>query len=207
MKYIKWKIMSTTCFVCLLPILLGLSLWEKLPDMVAIHFDLNGKPDNFASKGFVVFAIPVLMAFLQIFCCVISDINAKKHGESNKFERVSKWIIPVTCVVLYIATLGYGLDWNIDIRRIAVLLVGGIFLVLGNYLPKLDYIKNYNIDREKAKKINRFWGFGTVGMGILAIVTIFLPPTASAVWLILLIPYAVTGIWYGIRHGKKKAEE
>ena len=40
MKFFKWKIFIITSIVCLLPILLGISLWSKLPDTMAIHFDI-----------------------------------------------------------------------------------------------------------------------------------------------------------------------
>ena len=39
-KYIKWKSMAVTCIICLLPILLGVSRWNELPDSIAIHFDI-----------------------------------------------------------------------------------------------------------------------------------------------------------------------
>ncbi len=203
MKFMKWKTLIITSIICLLPILLGLALWNKLPETMAIHFDINNNPDNFASKGFVVFGMPVLMALLQMFCCFINDINAYKHGERKKFEMATKWIIPVMTVILQVVTLGYGLGWNLDIRRIAVLIVGIIFLVIGNYLPKFDYIKNYDINKEKARKINRFIGYMTVIMGVLFLISIFLPPIASIISLILLIPYSVTGVIYGIRTCKK----
>ncbi len=199
MKFIKWKMLIITCIVCLSPILLGVALWDTLPDTMAIHFDMYNKPDNFASKGFVVFALPVLMALLQIVSCVGNDINTKKTGEYQKFEKVTKWIIPVITVVLYILTLGYGMGWNVDIRKFAVLIVGGVFIVTGNYLPKLGYIKNYNIDTEKAKTINRFLGFETVIMGLLSIITIFLPPITTVIWLFLLIVYTIIGVIYAIK--------
>ena len=202
MKFIKWKTLIITCIVCLLPILLGVVLWEKLPDTMAIHFDIENNPDNFANKGFVVFGLPALMALLQIFCCFINDINSHKHGERKKFERVTKWIIPVMSVILQIVTLGYGLGWNLDIRRIVILIVGIMFILLGNYLPKFDYIKNYDLDTEKARKINRFIGFETVIMGIIYLVTIFLPPIFSIIALFLLIPYAVISVAYGIKVGR-----
>ena len=164
MKFIKWRILIITCLVCLMPILLGVALWNKLPDTMAIHFDINDNPDNFASKGFVVFGLPVLMMLLQMFCCFINDINAHKHGERRKFEIVTKWIIPIMTVILQIVIFGYGLGWDIEIRKVTALLVGGIMIVIGNYLPKFDYIKNYNVDTEKARKINRFIGFETVVM-------------------------------------------
>ena len=203
MKFMKWKILTVTCMICLLPILLGLALWQELPDTMAIHFNMYNQPDNFASKGFVVFGLPVLMAALQIFCCFVNDINAHRHGERKKFEMATKWIIPVMAIVLQTLTLGYGLGWEIDIRRITMLIVGVIFLVIGNYLPKFDYIKNYNLDTEKARKINRFIGKMTVALGALAIITIFLTPTFSVAWIFLLIPYAAISVVYGIKVGRK----
>ena len=198
MRIFKWKIFITTSIVCLLPILLGISLWESLPETMAIHFNVYGEADNFASKGFVVFGLPILMVALQAFSCFVNDINAYKHGERKKFETVTKWIIPCMTVILQIITLGYGLGWNIDIRRAVAFIVGVILIVTGNYLPKLDYIKNGDVNTEKARKINRFIGYESVFMGILFMISIFLPPYGSIICLWLLIPYAIIGIVYGI---------
>ena len=106
-------------------------------------------------------------------------------------------------VVLQIITLGYGLGWNLDIRKVVSFVVGVIFLLIGNYLPKFDYIKNYDVNTEKARKINRFIGYETVVMGLLFFVSIFLPPISSMICLLLLIPYAMIGVVYGIITGRK----
>lgn len=204
MKFIKWKILFITSLVCLLPILLGVVLWELLPDTIAIHFDIYNNPDNFAPKGFVVFALPVLMVLLQCFCCFVNDINAKKHGNRKKFELATKWIIPIMTVVLQSITFGIALGWDLDVRKTVMCIVGTVFLVIGNYLPKFDYIKNYNLDTEKARKINRFIGFETVVMGILGLITIFLPPTFSVLWLVLLIPYTIISTIYAVKVCKKR---
>jgi len=197
-KFFKWKTFLITSIVCLLPIPLGLALWNKLPDTMAIHFNIYGNPDNFASKGFVVFGLPMLMVVLQAICCVINDINSYKYGDRKKFTTATKWIIPPLTVVLQIITLGYGLGWNLDIRRLVSFIVGVIFLVIGNYLPKFDYIKNYDVNTEKARKINRFIGYESVVMGLLFFVSIFLPPVSSIICLVLLIPYAIISVVYGI---------
>ncbi len=199
MKFMKWKILMVTCLVCLLPILLGVALWNQLPDEIAIHFDVYNNPDNFASKPFAVFGLPILMALFQCFCCFINDINAAKHGERKKFEMATKWIIPIMSVLLQIVTLGYALGWNIDIRKVAALIVGGVLLLVGNYLPKFDRVKHFDVDAQKARKINRFIGFETVVMGFLFCISIFLPPIATIICLFLLIPYALISIWYGIK--------
>ena len=204
MKFMIWKSLIITGIVCLLPILLGVALWDTLPDEIAIHFNIYNEPDNYASKAVAVFLLPVMMFFLQIICCIINDINAKRHGERKKFEQATKWIIPAMSVVLQTITFGYSLGWGIDIRKTVAIIVGIIFLVIGNYLPKFDYIKNYDIDTEKARKINRFLGIEAVVMGVLILVTVFLPPITTVIWLLLLIPYAASGIIYGIRIGRKK---
>ncbi|MBQ7108857.1 MAG: DUF1648 domain-containing protein [Clostridia bacterium] len=203
MKFFKWKAFIITSIVCLLPIPLGLALWNKLPDTMAIHFNIYGNPDNFASKGFVVFGLPMLMVVLQAFCCFINDINSYKYGDRKKFTTATKWIIPPLTVVLQIITLGYSLGWNLDIRRLVSFIVGVIFLVIGNYLPKFDYIKNYDVNTEKARKINRFIGYESVVMGLLFFVSIFLPPVSSIICLVLLIPYAIISVVYGIITGRK----
>ncbi len=203
MKFIKWKSLVITSAVCLLPILFGVMLWNYLPESIAIHFDINNNPDNFASKGFAVFGLPFMMMLLQWVCCVINDVNAHKHGERKKFEKATKWIIPVMSVVLQAATLGYALGFKIDVRRFAAVIVGVIFIVIGNYLPKFDYVKNYNLDTEKARKINRFIGFETVVMGLLFLLSTFFPPIATLCCIVLLIPYAIISIVYGVKVCKK----
>ncbi|MBQ3226007.1 MAG: DUF1648 domain-containing protein [Clostridia bacterium] len=203
MKFMKWKIWGLTSFICLLPILLGLAVWDKLPDVMAIHFDMYNNPDNFAPKWFVVFGLPVLMVLPQTICCVINDVNTKKFGERKKFTRVTKWIIPVLSMVLQVATLAYGLSVPVDIRCVVMLLVGVMFIVLGNYMPKFDRVKNFNMDAEKARKVNRLIGRMMVGMGILAILTVFLEPMVSVLWLFLLIPLIIISVIYGVKVAKE----
>ncbi|MBR2846637.1 MAG: DUF1648 domain-containing protein [Clostridia bacterium] len=204
MKFMKWKILIITCIVTLLPIIAGVALWNQLPAEIATHFDLNGNPDSFSSKGFAVFGIPLLMMLLQIICCIINDVKAHQHGPRVKFERVTKWIIPCMSIVLQGAIFAFALGKNVDTRAVALLLVGVIMIAIGNYLPKFDYIKNYNLDTEKARKINRFIGIETVIMGVLSIICIFLPPIFSLYWLFLLIAYAIIAVVYGIIVGTKK---
>lgn len=203
MRFFKWKMFIITSFVCLSPILLGMALWNKLPDIMAIHFNVYGAADNFASKGFVVYALPLLMVAVQGFCCFVSDINAYKHSVGKKLDCVTKWIIPCITVALQIITLGYGLGWNMDMRKVIVFIVAVIFLVIGNYIPKLNYVKNFDIGTEKARKINRFIGYETVIMGLVFLVSIFLPPISTVVSLFMLIPYTVVGIVYSVVIVKK----
>ena len=87
-------------------------------------------------------------------------------------------------------------------RKAVSLIVGCMLLVIGNYMPKVNYVKNVDVKTEKARKINRFLGYETVIMGLLFFVSIFLPPVSSVICLCLLIPYVIIGIIYGVIKGK-----
>ena len=145
-----------------------------------------------------------LMVVLQIVCCLINDFNAYRYGERQKFERVTKWIIPVMAFALQGITVGFSLGWSIDIGKSVAVMLGVLFLVLGNYMPKLDYVKNRDVDTEKARKINRFIGNLTVIMGFMMLIASLLTSSATTiVCLSLLIAYAVICIIYGIVTGRK----
>ena len=49
------KILVITVIICLLPIVLGLALYNKLPEKMPIHFTINDVPDNYAHKNFALF--------------------------------------------------------------------------------------------------------------------------------------------------------
>ena len=104
MKNIKWKTLIFTCVACLLPVLPGVALWDKLPDEIAIHFDIHNTPDGFASKGFAVFCLPLIMALLQLVVCVADDLNIWR-----KKENAPKWIIPLMAIVVQTMILCYAL--------------------------------------------------------------------------------------------------
>ena len=201
MKKIKWKSMIITCLVTLVPILAGVFLWDRLPSEMAIHFNINNEPDNFSSKGFAVFGLPLMMMGLQVICCLINDFNAAAHGERKKFERVTKWIIPVMSILIQGLIFAYALGVNVDARKAASVIVGTVLLVIGNYMPKFENFKD-DADTEKARKIHRFIGFLTVVMGILFIISALLPPVFSIACLLLLIPYAIVCAVFGIKVGR-----
>ena len=188
---IKWKWLIFTALACLLPILLGVALWDRLPDAMAIHFDIDNTPDNFASKGFVVFGLPIIMMMAQVILCITNDANMKKYGDSKIVGPVTKCIIPVVTMALYVVTLLVGLGYNVDIRRVCAVVIGGVMLVTGACLPKLDYVKNYDVDKETARRINKLTGILMSVVGVLFFVSLLFPPEGMMVCIGLL---AASGI-------------
>lgn len=212
MKKINFSMLTITCVMCLVPIIFGLIFYDSLPDKVAIHFDINNNPDNFVSKEFFVFGVPVIMMLFQIFCCVITDLK-DEHPEANKKAvNVMKWIIPVITVLLYVVTLMYAMTIGIDIRVVVMLILGVMFVVMGNYIPKVVGTNNINFhfkmfeikDEKLNNKIKRITGYILIIDGLLFILSSLFDVWISVALLVILFIQAIILTIYTAVKSKEK---
>jgi len=173
------KTLILTTVLCLLPILLGLALYDQLPDMVPIHFDMKGTPDNYAPKAVAVFCLPLLMAALNAICHIGMRKDKRTMEASPKILlQLTFWIPAVLSLILMPITLFMGMGVELPIVLIVSLLVGLVFVVIGNYLPKCKPNRYMGIklpwtfaSEENWRKTHRFGGFVWVVAGILVILS------------------------------------
>lgn len=177
MKKINWNFIITTCIICLMPICMGLYFYNELPDTMAIHFNIENQADNFASKNFTIFVLPIFMSLLQAFACIVNDIRVTSD---NKFIKVMKWFIPVLTIVIYTLTILFSLGKVVDIGKIISIVLGIMFIIMGNYLPKMTYEDakgNMHLlptNEENFRKMIRLLGYTFVVGGIALIAAIFI---------------------------------
>lgn len=181
MKKINMKILIITSVVCLLPILLGLGCYKELPENIAIHFDINNNPNNYFPKPVFIFVMPLIMLVLQLICCISTDLADKNTEANKKVTTIFKWIIPTLSIVMYVITIMYALGNSIDIRKVVMCILGVLFIVMGNYLPKtvgnakFPGIKNEDLK----KKLLRISAYFLILDGFLAIFSILFKPLIS----------------------------
>ena len=130
------KLMLTTSLVTLLPLLVGLCLWNQLPDQLPFHWNAAGEVDGWAGKPMAVIGAPLLMLALHWLCVLITAADPKNKNHSGKMQRLILWIIPLLSVVIF--GMIFSTAWNKDLHvaSIAPILIGVLFVILGNYLPK-----------------------------------------------------------------------
>lgn len=133
--------------VILLPMGLGLFLWNQLPDQVPIHFGLNGQADNYAGKAFVVFGLPLLMAALQVLLLVVTMADPKGKNIAAKPFGLLLWICPL--VSLFCGTMTYAKaladedNWAYTHRLAGkVWTIGGLVILALTFLrlPALQFV-------------------------------------------------------------------
>ena len=174
------KEMILSVVLCLLPIVLGLILWGKLPEQVPTHFGLNNEPDGYSSKAFAVFGLPLFMAALDALCLfgLSSDPKADKH--SKVLDRMMLYFIPCLSILVSSLCLLIAIGKNINLALIIQLLIGVTFVVIGNYLPKCR--QNYTMgiklpwtlnDEDNWNYTHRLGGFVWVIAGFVELVNAF----------------------------------
>ena len=210
MKYSKKEIFLSTA-LCLLPILMGLYLWNDLPDMVPTHFNVNNEPDGWSSKAFAVFGLPGIMAGLNFLCLFGVSADPKYHRQAAVLQKLFLWFVPALSCVLMPITLLMALGHEIDLGGIISVFMGVVFVVVGNYLPKCR--QNYTMgiklpwtlsDENNWNYTHRLGGFCWVVGGFLVTLAGLLRMELllfPIVLFMVLVPCTASYLYYR-RHGK-----
>ena len=183
------KTLIITSILTLLPILAGLYLWNTLPEQVPSHWDVNGEIDGWSSKPFFVFGLPSIMLAAQWLCVLVTAADPKKANHSGKVLHLVLWIIPLLSIILsamtYIVVLGHA----VRVEVVMPLVIGLVFTIIGNYLPKckqsytvgikipwtLHSEENWNRTHRFAGRLWLVCGFGIMLTAFVGGFWVFLP--------------------------------
>ena len=169
-----------TTLVLLIPMLVGLLLWNQLPDPMPSHWDINGEVDGWSSKGFAVFFFPALLLAIHWLCVFASCADPKSKNYTPKMITLVLWICPVLSLVVNSMVYAAGLGYEISIEIVMPLLVGLMLVIVGNLLPKCRQSYTMGIklpwtlhNEENWNKTHRFGGKLWVIGGVIILATAF----------------------------------
>lgn len=196
------KLTVITTLITLLPIALGIALYDRLPDVVATHWNIHNRPDGWSSRAMAVFGIPCIMAALNLVCGGATD-RLQSEGVPKRVLALCRWIIPVLSLILVPVMLYSALGVSFDMGRIVCSVLGAMFIIIGNYLPKCrrNGVVGIKIpwtlsSDENWDKTHRFAGFVWIVCGAAAIVGGWTKPVVAIVALVamILLPVVYSGI-------------
>ena len=169
-----------TSAITLLPIVAGLILWNNLPEQIAVHFDINGNADGFASKGIAVFGFPILMLAVHAICIFSAESEFRKKSSQKKNLSVVMWTVPLISLLANAAIYSQAISKSFDVALLVFVLLGFLFIFAGNYMPKLTVngVAGYRIRYTRENKENwysthRFAGKLWVIVGIVTVILAF----------------------------------
>lgn len=170
----------------LLPVAVGIIFWDKLPDTMAMHWNVAGEADGSGGKAFIVFGMPLIILALQWLCIFATEKDKKNQNQSPKMQKIVLWLCPVLLWVASGAIYCAALGKQFNMLTIAYLLLGVMFCVLGNYLPKCKQNHTIGIkikwtleNEENWNKTHRLGGILWFVCGLVMIAAAFLPQKIS----------------------------
>lgn len=203
------KLIVLTAIITLLPIIMGLLLWNKLPDTMATHFGMNNQANGYSSKAFAVFGLPLIILAIHFVCIIATSIDPKSKDINRKIFSLVLWICPFISILVCSIIYGYALGYLTNITFLMTVMVGILFIALGNFMPTVK--QNYSIgfriswalnDSENWYHTHRFGGKCMVVCGIL----ILLAAPFLNLWgfVVLAVTPGVLPIIYSYLYDRKK---
>lgn len=166
--------------ILLLPVFIGIFIWDKLPESIPTHFNFRGEADDYSSKTVVVYGMPVFLMVIHIITVAIMIVGDKKKI-SDKIFGIMLYLIPFVSLVVICLCYIKALGEDVNVISVSLFVLGVVFLVIGNYLPKVKQnyalgvrLKSTMESRRNWEATNRFtgWmmcinGLGFIVLGIL----------------------------------------
>ena len=157
----------------LLPIIIGLALWNKLPDELPVHWGIK------------------------------LYIDPRKEQIHHKPILVSIWIVPLITILINVLIYIIALGGKVSMTMAVFFIIGVMFIGLGNYMPKLKQNYTIGIkvpwtlnSEENWNMTHRMAGKVYVVAGVISIIIALLNNVLSdeVTIIIFMAVFLVTGI-------------
>jgi len=207
----KYKKLLWPTVIGLLPILMGLAVYSKLPEKMPIHWGLDGEPNGYATRLAGILILPLIMVVVN----VIVQFSLETAPKTNlKLKKLMLWLLPILSVIFQSLTLSEVLGYHLDIALITMVTVGIIFILLGNYIPKTSQnrVAGFRFpmtlsNPDNWQKTNRLGGMMLVISGIIMIlggvISTWYPIVAVLTFIVILFLIILVPLCYSIRLARK----
>ena len=187
----------------------GASIWQLTLLPSWRHMPFGGPESHNIVRGLLVFSAPVSLLLVMV-TPFIQWLAAPKETLPPWRHWSGKWIVSwsVFWVLFQAFTLAHSLGLaslsNLETARGGSVMIGIVFMIVGNITPKTPSLPQRNgsqLDSWRLNRMYRFIGKLLVGLGFaFALGGILLPLEYwQPVFLCLMLAALTAGIWYGIK--------
>ena len=166
----------------LLPAMAGIALWNRLPGG-------NG-PEKLA----FCLGTPAAMLATHWLCLWLTFRTNRQNGQSKKALELVYWLLPCVSLFCSAGTCAVALDVKLGWERLVPTSLGLMFLVIGNYMPKMKRNPTLGIrlpwtlaNEENWNRTHRAGGRMWVAGGLVLLVFCLLPETAMIAGMLAVI--------------------
>ena len=211
----KFTIFDAAAFVVwLLPAAYLFFIYSSLPQIVPVHYGLNGAVNRYGSKGeflttaMVLLAAPALVYLLLKFLPNIDPKKKVKYGEAT-FQKLAFGMV-VFLSALNIAITYATVNRGFEIDKLILPLLGLLFVFIGNIMNSIkpNYFAGFrtpwaleNEDNWRAthRLVSKMWFAGGILVTIFALILPSGPATIvmlSLVAVMTIIPFIYSYVYF-----------
>jgi uncharacterized membrane protein len=164
----------------------AVSLWAypQLPPTVATHWNMRGVADGFSSRAVAVSIMPLVIIGLTGLFNVLPKLDPRRE---NYTKFVGTYWLIANAVILFILVghgmiVATGLGYPVQVDRFMPIGIGLIFIVVGNYLTRVEpnwfvgIRTPWTLSSDTVwRKTHRTGGWLMVLGGLVIAATVFLP--------------------------------
>jgi uncharacterized membrane protein len=170
----------------------AVSVWAyaQLPPTVATHWNLRGTPDGFSSRALAAVIMPAVILVMTGLFNVLPRLDPRRENYTKFIGTY--WLIGNAVIVFILVAHGMiiatGLGYSVKIDRLMPIGVGVLFIVLGNYLTRVEpnwfvgIRTPWTLSSDTVwRKTHRTGGWLMVIGGVILAISAFLPRPAFLV--------------------------
>lgn len=140
-KYDYKNMLVFSAVIFLLALAVTLFAWAKIPAdaQIPIHWNAQGEVDNYGSKTFGLLMSPALILGLSLLLAFFPRMEPRGENllQSQKAYK-AVWVgILLFALVLHLITTSAAMGRAINIAIVMSLLMGILFMAIGNYMGKI----------------------------------------------------------------------
>lgn len=183
----------------------GWWLFDKLPDIVPVHWNYAGQPDGYGNKNMTVWLFPGLTFGCMLLFWYLPKIDPMKE-KYQTFADV--WELFQTVIIgffayMYFISLYGALHVDFNVSKWVIGGIGSMFVLMGNYMGKIR--QNYFVgiktpwtlsNEQVWNKTHRFGGWCFVIAGLLLLVSAVLGYFSLAIFIVSIVLAAIVPIIY-----------
>jgi len=177
------------------------AVYARLPDTMAVHWDLNGNPNGWMPRAIGAAFGPVSILLLGFVLRFVPRIDPRAENYARFGEAYEVIVASVLLMLLVVhgIMLAVALGYHVSVARIVPALVGALFVVIGNMMPVVrpnwwfGFRTPWTLSSDRVwARTHRLGGYCMTAGGLVMIVSALVLPPAFGVPVLIAVAVAST---------------
>ncbi|MGI6764305.1 MAG: SdpI family protein [Anaerovoracaceae bacterium] len=196
-------------FICILlaNMIAAFIIYPKMPEMVPIHWNIQGEIDNYASKTFGTFFLPILNIAMYFLFLLLPKLDPKRanYERFTKSYKLIRYTIHIYMSLMFVVTVYAGMGHSIDIGFWITIGISLLIIILGIVIGRVkhNYFVGFKLpwtlaNEEVWDKTHRIGSKLMVVGGIIALAFAFLTENQTRFYSLMaciFIPLIITAVY------------